>query len=151
MAYVGFYIASEVSVSKLSKVQFTNLFWPRSDIPSTPWIQSWDPDSPFFVRLGSLTSPRDGTAPLDEIYTETAGYHGRTYQNYALTNGTYFVPVDEVGCPLPTRPTQVGESVNLTTPSQDRNSPPRSLAWSLRSCIRQSSHLPSYHIAQTDS
>ncbi|KAH6895804.1 S-adenosyl-L-methionine-dependent methyltransferase [Thelonectria olida] len=37
----------------------------------------------------------DGTVPLDETFTEIVEYHGRSYQQYALTNGTYFVPVDE--------------------------------------------------------
>ncbi|KAI9903942.1 hypothetical protein N3K66_000471 [Trichothecium roseum] len=35
------------------------------------------------------------TAPLDEAYAETAEYHGRVYQQYSLTNGTYFAPIDE--------------------------------------------------------
>ncbi|KAF7548590.1 hypothetical protein G7Z17_g6964 [Cylindrodendrum hubeiense] len=37
----------------------------------------------------------DGTVPLDETFTEIVEYHGRSYQQYALTNGTYFVPIDE--------------------------------------------------------
>jgi hypothetical protein len=48
-----------------------------------------------------LTLVSDGTVPLDETYAETVDYHGRTYQQYALTNGAYFSPVDEVnGCSL---------------------------------------------------
>ncbi|CAM1511602.1 Fc.00g091150.m01.CDS01 [Cosmosporella sp. VM-42] len=39
--------------------------------------------------------PEDGTVPLDETFTETVDYHGRTYQQYAVTNGTYFAPIDE--------------------------------------------------------
>lgn len=39
---------------------------------------------------------RDGTVPLDETFTEVIEHHGRTYQHYALMNGTYFVPIDEV-------------------------------------------------------
>ncbi|KAF5673783.1 methyltransferase [Fusarium heterosporum] len=38
---------------------------------------------------------RDGTVPLDETFTEVIEHCGRTYQHYALTNGTYFAPVDE--------------------------------------------------------
>jgi tRNA G46 methylase TrmB len=34
--------------------------------------------------------------PLDETFTEIVECHGRSYQQYALTNGTYFVPIDEV-------------------------------------------------------
>ncbi|KAM4060401.1 methyltransferase [Hirsutella rhossiliensis] len=39
--------------------------------------------------------PEDGTVPLDESYAETVDLLGRTYQKYALTNGTYFAPIDE--------------------------------------------------------
>ncbi|KAI5463782.1 S-adenosyl-L-methionine-dependent methyltransferase [Mariannaea sp. PMI_226] len=38
---------------------------------------------------------RDGTVPLDEAFTEIVEFHGRSYQQYAVTNGAYFVPVDE--------------------------------------------------------
>lgn len=44
-----------------------------------------------------LTLFRDATAPLDDIFNETLEYCGRMYQKYALANGTYFVPIDEVG------------------------------------------------------
>ncbi|KAF4973850.1 hypothetical protein FZEAL_9196 [Fusarium zealandicum] len=39
----------------------------------------------------------DGTVPLDETFTETIEHYGRSYQYNALTNGTYFSPIDEVG------------------------------------------------------
>lgn len=39
----------------------------------------------------------DGTVPLDETFTETIEHYGRSYQHYALTNGVYFAPIDEVG------------------------------------------------------
>ena len=47
-----------------------------------------------------LTVNSDGTIPLDDTYTQTEEYSGRTYQQYALSNGTYFAPVDEVGIGL---------------------------------------------------
>ncbi|KAM5348039.1 hypothetical protein ACJ41O_007863 [Fusarium nematophilum] len=37
----------------------------------------------------------DGTVPLDETFTEIVEHYGRSYQHYAVTNGTYFAPVDE--------------------------------------------------------
>ncbi|KAH7328376.1 S-adenosyl-L-methionine-dependent methyltransferase [Stachybotrys elegans] len=37
----------------------------------------------------------DGTVPLDEAFSETFEVYGRTYQSYALTNKTYFAPIDE--------------------------------------------------------
>ncbi|KAM0513853.1 hypothetical protein ACHAPE_007454 [Trichoderma viride] len=37
----------------------------------------------------------DGTVPLDETYTETVSYHGRTFQQHALANKIYFAPIDE--------------------------------------------------------
>ncbi|KAL6893259.1 S-adenosyl-L-methionine-dependent methyltransferase [Trichoderma evansii] len=37
----------------------------------------------------------DGTVPLDETYTETVSYHGRTFQQHALVNKIYFAPIDE--------------------------------------------------------
>jgi hypothetical protein len=43
-----------------------------------------------------LINPRDGTVPLDDTFTETVEYHGRTFQKYALANKVYFLPVDEV-------------------------------------------------------
>ncbi|POR36202.1 Uncharacterized protein TPAR_03611 [Tolypocladium paradoxum] len=42
-----------------------------------------------------MMDPGDGTAPLDESFTETVDFFGRTYQKYALTNGVYFAPIDE--------------------------------------------------------
>ncbi|KAH8736012.1 S-adenosyl-L-methionine-dependent methyltransferase [Ilyonectria robusta] len=33
--------------------------------------------------------------PLDETFAEILEYHGRSYQQYSLTNATYFVPIDE--------------------------------------------------------
>jgi hypothetical protein len=41
--------------------------------------------------------PEDQTVPLDEAFAETVEHCGRTYQSYAVTNGTYFAPVDQVG------------------------------------------------------
>lgn len=38
----------------------------------------------------------DGTAPLDAAFEETVQVFDRVYQEYALTNGTYFAPIDEV-------------------------------------------------------
>jgi hypothetical protein len=55
--------------------------WAKSS--STPWHD-------FADKAG------DGTALLDQTFTEMAVYHRRIYQQYALTNGTYFLPVDEV-------------------------------------------------------
>lgn len=43
-----------------------------------------------------LINARDGTVPLDDTFTETVEYHGRTFQKYALANKVYFSPVDEV-------------------------------------------------------
>lgn len=43
-----------------------------------------------------LTRNSDNTVPLDDTYAETTEYGGRTYQQYSLTNETYFAPVDEV-------------------------------------------------------
>ncbi|KEY74257.1 hypothetical protein S7711_00414 [Stachybotrys chartarum IBT 7711] len=37
----------------------------------------------------------DGTAPLDAAFEETVQVFDRVYQEYALTNGTYFAPIDE--------------------------------------------------------
>uniref|UniRef100_A0A0B7JM23 Methyltransferase domain-containing protein n=2 Tax=Bionectria ochroleuca TaxID=29856 RepID=A0A0B7JM23_BIOOC len=39
--------------------------------------------------------PDDGTVPLDDTFAEVVEFHGRMYQKYALTNETYFSPVDE--------------------------------------------------------
>ena len=38
----------------------------------------------------------DSTIPLDNTISETVEYQGRAYQKYALSNGTYFAPIDEV-------------------------------------------------------
>ncbi|KFH43721.1 hypothetical protein ACRE_055480 [Hapsidospora chrysogenum ATCC 11550] len=40
--------------------------------------------------------PDDSTIPLDNTISETVEYQGRAYQQYALSNGTYFAPIDEV-------------------------------------------------------
>lgn len=51
---------------------------------------------PSFGLFLLLMFSSEGTVPLDDVYAETAEYQGRTYQQYALTNGTYFSPIDEV-------------------------------------------------------
>jgi hypothetical protein len=37
-----------------------------------------------------------GTVPIDEELLETVVRHGREYQRYAVENGIYFAPIDEV-------------------------------------------------------
>lgn len=61
---------------------------------------------------------RDGTIPLDDTYAETEEYQGRVYQQYALTNGTYFAPVDEVRFALEHG---LARSPNLTAVSRERS------------------------------
>ncbi|KAK7218454.1 hypothetical protein V2G26_006457 [Clonostachys chloroleuca] len=48
--------------------------------------------------------PDDGTVPLDDTFAEVVEFHGRMYQKYALTNETYFSPVDEVNRISPSTP-----------------------------------------------
>ncbi|KAF5506578.1 hypothetical protein CGCS363_v004801 [Colletotrichum siamense] len=36
------------------------------------------------------------TVPLDNTFLETITYLGREFQRYAVDNGAYFAPIDEV-------------------------------------------------------
>jgi hypothetical protein len=67
----------------------------------------WQGKTPLFfppdgwsLKPTCQSHPEEGTAALDESYLETVIYHNREYQQYAITNQTYFAPTDEVRCLL---------------------------------------------------
>jgi hypothetical protein len=42
------------------------------------------------------SGPEEGTSALDQTFLETTIYHNRVFQNYAIDNLAYLVPIDEV-------------------------------------------------------
>jgi hypothetical protein len=48
------------------------------------------------AKMSYDSHPASGTSALDQTFLETAVYHHRTYQAYAIDNLAYLVPTDEV-------------------------------------------------------
>lgn len=55
-------------------------------------------DVPLAYRKNSSPPSDAQTEDLDPYYQQTVDFGGREYQRYAIENGAYFVPVDEVEC-----------------------------------------------------
>ncbi|KXH27156.1 UMTA methyltransferase [Colletotrichum nymphaeae SA-01] len=51
------------------------------------------------------------TVPLDNAFLETITYQGREYQRYAVDNGAYFAPIDEVGDTPPLKTPRLAECI----------------------------------------
>ena len=57
------------------------------------------------ILVTAVPSSDAQTVPLTDAMLETVEYHGRVFQRYAIQNGAYFAPIDQVSLrPVSSRP-----------------------------------------------
>jgi hypothetical protein len=84
------------------------------------------------------------TVALDDSYREIVRFANRDFQRYALENGVYFAPVDDVSIILAGRVLLTPDLINVASTTTGRDRPPAVHARYFQHDVRQPTDLPAH-------